>query len=105
MRKLVFVVLVLVAAGCSKKAEHEKACNHMIDLAVKDIDENIEKVKSSEVGADMAKSLEDMKDKAVAKRDSDLATCVSKIGEHDINTDCILKADKLDDLQSCGLIF
>jgi hypothetical protein len=104
MRKLVFVMLVLAAAGCSKsKGKYEKACNHMLDLAFQDIDDSI--AKTSKLDDSMASSLKDMKKQAEGKRDSDLATCVAKSQEHDIDADCILKADKLDDLQSCGLVF
>jgi hypothetical protein len=97
MRTLLAVCLALsVATGCSK-GDPEQACKHMLDLAHADLQKSLAELEKSGNG-DMLKGL---KEQAEAKRDSDLATCVSKVKEHDIDTGCILKANNLDDAQRC----
>lgn len=100
MRKLVFASLILLGA-CSKKGDYEKACNHMIDLAYAELDEQTAALEK--LGGDTANHLKDLRKEAEAKRGSDLKTCIEKSEEHKVDADCVLKAGKLDDLKGCGI--
>jgi hypothetical protein len=98
MRTLLAVSIALsFALGCSKsKGDYTKACEHLLELAHKDLEASL-----ASMPEDMREKMADLKDKAEAQRGSDLATCVAKSEEHDVDTSCILKADKLDDAQGC----
>ena len=39
------MLIVMLAAGCSKKSSYEKACQHMIDLTKAELEKQIEKIK------------------------------------------------------------
>ncbi len=97
MRKLGFVLFVMLAAGCSKKSSSEKACQHLIDLAKADLDKEIEKIKVLDKDGSMTKFTDDMRDQANRSTKSDLATCVT----HKIDSGCILDAASLDDASEC----
>lgn len=93
---IVLALLVPTATACSK-SKTEKACAHMIDLARAELDKQIATIDD---GA-MKKMLVEMKEKAEAQSDSDLATCAKKMDERDIDAGCILDADTLDEAQGC----
>jgi hypothetical protein len=90
---------LLFAGGCSNKPE--KACKHMIDLAMTELDQQIAKLDKLDPDGKSKQLIEGMRDRAKAKTQSDLDTCVSKMKEHDVDASCILAADSLDEAQKC----
>ncbi len=102
MTKAVLVALLAfpLAAGCSKP-RNEKACKHMLSLATAELDKQIDQIDKLDKDGSMKKMVVEMKERAEAQSASDLATCVSKMEEHDIDPSCILAADTLDETQSC----
>ena len=97
MRTLLAVSIALTfALGCSKKGDYSKACEHLLELAHKDLEASL-----ASMPEDMRKGMSDLKAKAESSRDSDLATCIAKSEEHGVDASCILKADTLDDAQAC----
>ncbi|MBA2543822.1 MAG: hypothetical protein H0V17_29530 [Deltaproteobacteria bacterium] len=101
MKKLAILSTLLLAlsvsTGCGKP-NHEKACKHMIELATEELDAEIEKIDKLGGSKDFGKGL---REAAAKSRDTDLATCASKMKEHDIDPDCINDADSLAEAQRC----
>lgn len=93
-------ISALIALGViwflTRNNDYEKACEHMIDLANKELDTML-----AGMPDDVSDGLRDLKEKAAAKRDSDMETCVEKSKEHKIDTKCILAASSLDEAQRC----
>lgn len=96
-------IVVATVAACGKSAppkpvaaDCQAACEHMLDLAMQDIDRS-----AAQAGGTGADIFADLKAKAVASHDSDLATCQATCMQGKLNTACARATTAIDDVTAC----
>jgi hypothetical protein len=101
MTKLSLAFALLVAAGCSKPTP-EKACKHILELTMKDLDRQIENagMAGGDMGASMQGSLTAMK-KEMKEKIGDAEACGKKLEASGVDLACILDADRIDGVAAC----
>ena len=95
-------VLALLLAACSKPTP-EKACKHMLDLATKEIDRQLDSMQMA--GGDMSTRMQGqlvaMKKERQSSRDADVDKCVKAIELRDVDPSCLADADRLHEATAC----
>ncbi len=96
------VLLALFLAGCSSKPSAEKACKHTVDLRTKELDRRLEQLSyagDSMVG--LQGSLVAKRKELTAAREADVAKCVATVEARDLDTHCLMEAERIDHVLTC----
>jgi hypothetical protein len=96
-------LLLLSSSAACGESEHKpttadcaKACDHVLALANKELDELARQLPNTKMG-------QNLREQAAKAHESDLATCKSKCGTGVIDTACALAAKTLDGAMKCGV--
>ena len=87
------ILLALAACSAPKRNDCQTACDHMIDLAMKEIDQL-----TDQIGGEQAARL---KQTAAQTRDNDLATCHAQCTAGAVSPDCLIAAKTADEAMRC----
>jgi hypothetical protein len=107
MKQLCGVILIAMLVACGGKEAATKpvegdcraACEHMIGLAMADIDKNAAQIAA--MGAEGADLIAKIKADAEKSRESDLATCQKQCMEGKLNTACAKGTKTIDEIAAC----
>ncbi len=98
----VAVLALLLATGCSKPTP-EKACKHVIDLSIKEVDRQLDHLTMAggDYGVSMRGELVATKKEMQSRRTADVEKCMTRVEQSDIDTGCLMDAERLDGVLKC----